>query len=240
MPEVKLLQTIKPDHIAIICDGNRTWAKERGKPAGFGHKQGIKMIEELIESGIEQGIPYLTFWIFSTENWNRSKAEVSLLFNLFRQSFKRIETKMDKKDVRLNFIGDISRLPQDMQEYIERSEAKTKNNKRLTATFAISYGGRDEIVRAVNKYIEDKQPTTENNERLTPEKLEKYLDTYDLPEPDMIVRTGLSNYRLSGFLLWQLNYAELYFPNVGFPDFDDSELKKAVAEFGKRQRRFGK
>lgn len=220
-----------PKHIAIIMDGNRRWAKTRGLPEFEGHRVGEECIEPIVDSAIELGIKYLTFWAFSTENWYRSKKEVIFLLNLYRHQLNKKVDNFHKKNVRVNVIGNIEMFPKDIREKTRQWMEKTKNNKKITVNFALSYGGRDEIIRAINKL--PRQST------ITQEEFAKYLDTAGQPDPDLLIRTG-GEKRLSGFLLWQLEYAELYFTDVYWPDFSPREFAKAIEDFIQRQRRFGK
>lgn len=211
-------------------DGNRRWAKGMGRPELEGHRVGEERIEPIVDAAIELGIPYLTFWAFSTENWKRSKIEVSFLLNLYRHQLNRKMDSFHKKKVKINVIGNLNLFPKDIQEKSKNWMEKTIGNKKITVNFALSYGGRDEIIRAINKW--------RGNPKLTQEEFEKYLDTAGQPDPDLLIRTG-GERRLSGFLLWQLEYAELYFTDVFWPDFTPDEFKKALKDFEDRQRRFG-
>lgn len=238
-----------PKHVAIIMDGNRRWAREHKMEAFKGHEYvANKIIEELTEAAIAQGINYLTLWAFSTENWHRDKQEVDALMNLFRQSFKKNAKTLHEKGVRLNVIGDMSHFPTDIQENVKDWLEKSKNNNRITVTFALNYGGRDELMRAVrallgdweNRKLENSQVShspsfQEINEQL----LSGYLDTKGMPDPDLIIRPG-GEKRLSGYLPWQSVYSELYFTDVLMPDFNEAQLKIALEDYASRQRRFGR
>ncbi|MBP9702218.1 di-trans,poly-cis-decaprenylcistransferase [Candidatus Woesebacteria bacterium] len=214
-----------PTHIAVIMDGNRRWAKAKGLPAIAGHAYAVeKTVEALIERAGETGVKHLTLWAFSTENWGRAEDEVTGLMNLFR---KAIETKAGRfiaKGARLRLIGDMSRFSEDIQVGMKRVIAESEKNEKITVTFALNYGGRDEIKRAVQKGGVD---------------FENQLDTVGMPDPDLIIRTG-GDYRLSGFLMWQAAYSELYFTETLFPDFTPEKFDEAVEEYQSRQRRFGK
>jgi len=227
-----------PQHIAIIMDGNRRWAREKGLPEFEGHRIGEQRIEPIIDTAIEIGIPYLTFWAFSTENWYRSKKEVAFLLDLYRNDLDKKVDRFHEKSVRINVIGNLGKFPADIQQKTKNWMDKTKNNKKVTVNIALSYGGRDEIIRAINKWRQNSEFRIQNSE-LTEEKFNKYLDTAGQPDPDLLIRTG-GEQRLSGFLLWQLEYAELYFTDVFWPDFTPLEFKKAIGDFRNRQRRFGK
>lgn len=220
-----------PKHIAIICDGNRRWAKQKGRPEFAGHRHAVEVtMESLIDRCLELAIPYLTFWVFSTENWRRGKTWVNKYFKLLRLLFSKNLAKLNQKNVKLNLIGDISQLPQDIQDLFNEWLKKTSSNKKLTLTIAINYGGRDEILRAVKKALQgpslkDKSPIRTDPAPSFPE----CLDTHNLPDPDLLIRTGPNNQRLSGFMLWQLAYTQLYFTDTLFPDFDANELDKTIA-----------
>ncbi|OIO12923.1 di-trans,poly-cis-decaprenylcistransferase [Candidatus Gottesmanbacteria bacterium CG11_big_fil_rev_8_21_14_0_20_37_11] len=228
-----------PKHVAIIMDGNRRWARKNRLPSFEGHRRGEEKIEPIIDMAIEMGIPFLTFWAFSTENWKRSKEEVSFLLNLYRNVLDKKIDKYHKKNVRINVIGNISMFPGDIQEKTQKWMEKTKNNKIITVNIALSYGGRDEIIRGVNNMLQRLTTQKEKIGKITADALKNYLDTKGQPDPDLLIRTG-GEKRLSGFLLWQLEYAELYFTDVNWPDFYPSEFKKAIEEYQLRQRRFGK
>jgi undecaprenyl diphosphate synthase len=220
-----LEQTKIPKHVAIIMDGNRRWAKAQGMNILSGHAYAMdEVVEKLIESAGELGIEYLTLWAFSTENWGREKDEVAGLMNLFR---KALMTKVDTfiaKGARLKMLGDMTKFSPDIQDGMKQAMKKSETNTKITVAFALNYGGRDEIMRAVE---------TGGTE------FEKHLDTAGMPDPDLIIRTG-GEQRLSGFLMWQSAYSELYFTDTLFPDFDTDKLQEAVEEYQRRQRRFGK
>ena len=217
-----------PQHVAIIMDGNRRWARQRGLFAIKGHRKvAEEIIEKLADFSLNKGIKYLTLWAFSTENWQRPQEELDGIMDLFRETFSTSAKKLHNKGVRVASIGDLSRFPKDIREGIEHWLIETKNNHKLTVTFALNYGGRDEIQRAVEaggvNFI-------------------KFLDTQrdlHLPDPDLIIRPG-GEKRLSGFLIWQSVYSELYFTDVLMPDFDEREFAKALDDYAQRQRRFGK
>lgn len=234
----KLQKENLPKHIAFIMDGNRRWAREKGLSPLKGHLVGEERIEPLIDYAIKIGIPYLTFWAFSTENWNRNKKEVQFLLNLFRENLSKRVDKYHQKNVRLNIIGNLLDFPQDIQKRVKEWMEKTKNNTKITVNVALSYGGRDEIISAINKWHESVK-RQEQSVKLIKEEFEKYLDTAGQPDPDLMIRTG-GEIRLSGFLMWQLEYSELYFTNTLWPDFTPEEFTKALIEYQKRQRRFGK
>ncbi len=219
-------------HLAIIMDGNRRWAKEHGLPALTGHKKvANEILEPLIEHAADCGIKYVTFWAWSTENWARDKREVEGIMRIFRDVIGRRWQKLHEKGVRIKVIGDISRFSPDIRKALEKVVEQTKSNKKITAIFALNYGGRDEILRAIKNTL--------TLDTLTPDVFSSLLDTNGIPDPDMIVRTG-GEQRLSGFLPWQSVYSELYFPAWHMPEFTQEKLGEVLEEFGKRSRRFGR
>jgi len=224
-------QTI-PNHIAIIMDGNRRWAKERNLPVSAGHQRvADDVLEPLVEHAAKRGVAFMTFWAFSTENWNRSTSEVTGLLRLFRHVIKKRWARLHEKGVRVRVIGDISRFPADIRKALADVVRQTETNTKITAVFALNYGGRDELVRAVRK-VTDPAGVTEDE-------VSSYLDTAGIPDPDLIIRTS-GEQRLSGFLPWQSIYSELYFPAFHMPDFTPKRLDEAIEEFGSRKRRYGK
>lgn len=237
-----------PNHIAIIMDGNRRWARERGLPVLAGHKKvADDILEPLIEYADKLGIKYITFWAFSTENWQRERAEVSGIMQIFRHIIKKRWARLHEKGVRIKVIGDISKFPQDISKSLVDVVDQTKNNPKITAVFALNYGGRDELLRAIHNLLiykstnlpAGKAGKQNENKRITEEEFAKYLDTFGIPDPELIVRTG-GEERLSGFLLWQSEYSELYFPKWYMPEFTSEKLDEVIAEYACRQRRFGK
>ena len=221
-----------PTHIAISMDGNRRWARQHNVPILEGHRKvADEVLERLVEHAVKRGIPYMTVWAFSTENWNRSSYEVNGLMLILKQSLGPFGKRMMKKGVKLRVIGDLSRLNTGLQKSIEGVVRQTQDNTRITVTIALNYGGRDEIIRAIRKVRDRKD--------ITQEKFAQLLDTDGIPDPDLIIRPG-GDQRLSGFLLWQSQYSELYFPAFLMPDFTPARLDAAIQEFGRRKRRFGK
>ena len=232
-----------PKHIAIICDGNRRWAKTKGLPEFAGHRQAVEItMEQLIDHCLELKIPHLTFWVFSTENWRRGKAWVDKYFKLLRRLFSAHLNRLNQKNVRLNLIGNLDELPKDIQQMFLDWREKLKNNDKLTLTIAINYGGRDELVRAVNSFLQgvSLQACKETPYCISETDIIQNLDTRGLPDPDLLIRTGQNNTRLSGFMLWQIAYTQLYFCNTLFPDFDGKELDKAIAWWEKQTQNLGK
>jgi len=234
-----------PKHVGIIMDGNRRWARAHGLPVIFGYKDAAdKVIEPIIEKAGEMGISYLTFWAFSTENWERKESEIKGLMNVFRYILKAKLERFHKKGAKIKILGDMSKFPSDIRVGVEAAVNKTKNNKKINVNFAINYGGRDEIVRAANKIVTSLEGpyrvnTSEKLKKINEKQFSEYLDTAGQPDPDLIIRTG-GGERLSGFLTWQSVYSELYFTDVLFPDFTQKEFEKAVGKYSERQRRYGK
>lgn len=233
-----------PQHIAIICDGNRRWAKAKHLPEFSGHKYAVETTtENLVDHCLKLKIPYLTLWFFSTENWNRGKAWIAKYFNLFRRLIPKATDKYIKKGVRLNTIGDLTKLPRDVQKFLTNWQDKSKTNHKITLTIAFNYGGRDEILRAINKFLE-KGPSLFNDKdgpcHLSEAEFSQYLDTHNLPDPDLLIRTGKNNSRLSGFMLWQIAYTQLYFTDTLFPDFTPEELDKAIAWYQTQTQNLGR
>ncbi len=228
-----------PTSVAIICDGNRRWARQRGLEVFMGHKKATnEVFEQLIDRSISRGIKYLTFWIFSTENWKRDKKEVDYLMNLFREFFDQRIKDLDDKGVRVKVIGYKPAFAKDIQERIARGEERTKDNTVLTLTLAMNYGGRDELVRATQKIAKKVANGTLSPEAITPDVISEHLDTAYMPDPDLIIRTS-GELRLSGFMPWQSNYAEFVFPKFMFPEFTPEKLDEILEMFRQRDRRFG-
>ena len=228
-----------PVHVAIILDGNGRWAKARLLPRKAGHAQGSKTVEKICEDAWRMGIKYLTVYAFSTENWNRPDDEVKALMDLLRSYMKDCIKISRKNDMRVRIIGDKSKLARDIQKDIEILEEDSKNNNGLNFQVAINYGGRDEMLRAIRSIAKDVKTGKVEPEAIDEQMLSKALDTGDIPDPDLLIRTA-GEQRLSNFLLWQLSYSELYFTDVLWPDFTVKDLEKAVEFYSGRTRRFGK
>lgn len=227
-----------PQHIAIILDGNGRWARSKGMPRNYGHAQGSKNVEKICEEAWRMGIKYLTVYAFSTENWNRPKDEVDALMKLLRNYMKTCLKTATKNDMKVRVIGDIKPLDDDIKNRIRELEAATVDNGGLNFTIALNYGSRDELTRAAKRMAQDCAAG-----KLDPEKIDEsvygsYLDTHDIPDPDLMIRTS-GEQRLSNYLLWQLAYSEFYFTDVPWPDFTKDELVKAIEEYNHRHRRFG-
>lgn len=227
-----------PNHVAIILDGNGRWAKKKKMPRNYGHSQGSRNVEKICEIAYRMGIQYLTVYAFSTENWKRPKEEVDALMKLLQNYLDTsIKTSM-KNNMRVRIIGDKGRLSEDIRKSIDNLEEASKNNTGLKLQVAINYGSRDEILRAVKALAMDISRSITEPDRVDEMSFGQYLDTADIPDPDLLIRTS-GEQRLSNFMLWQSAYTELYFTDVLWPDFDESELKKAVEYYSSRQRKFG-
>ena len=227
-----------PRHVAVILDGNGRWAKAKGLPRTFGHLKGCTNLESLCDDVKELGIPYLTVYAFSTENWKRSRHEVEWLMKLFRNYLRRCKKIAERNDMRVSVIGDISAFDEDMQKIIRDLEEFSRGFKTLYFQLALNYGSRDEMLRAIRGFAEDVKDGKRLPGELDEELFSDYLDTRGVPDPDLMIRTS-GEQRLSNFLMWQMAYAESYFTDVAWPDFDMAELKKAVDWFGNRERRYG-
>lgn len=227
-----------PKHVAIIMDGNRRWAKKRGLPTQLGHSEGASTLEKVADACSELGIEYLTVYAFSTENWKRSNDEVDYLMKLLAKHIKDFDKRIKSRDIRFRMVGDINRLNSELQEGICAIEERTKDNKGLTVNIAINYGGRAEITYVSKMIAEEIRNGSLQVEDIDENVISKYLQTKDSPDPELIIRTGGEN-RLSGFLLWQSAYSELYFTEVLWPDFNKDELEKAIMEYNNRKRNFG-
>ena len=227
-----------PRHVAIILDGNGRWAKAKGMPRNYGHAQGSKNVERICEEAWRMGIKYLTVYAFSTENWNRPKDEVDALMKLLRNYMKTCLKTAAKNDMKIRVIGDITRLDEDIRSRIEELEKSTKDNGGLNFQIAINYGSRDEITRAVRRIAADCRDGRLAAEEIDEQVIDRYLDTHDIPDPDLLIRTS-GEQRLSNYLLWQLAYTEFFFTDVPWPDFTKEELLKAVEQYNARDRRYG-
>lgn len=227
-----------PRHVAIILDGNGRWAKAKGMPRNYGHAQGSKNVERICEEAWRMGIKYLTVYAFSTENWNRPKDEVDALMKLLRNYMKTCLKTAAKNDMKIRVIGDITRLDEDIRSRIKELEESTKDNGGLNFQIAINYGSRDEITRAVRRIAADCRDGRLAAEEIDEQVIDRYLDTHDIPDPDLLIRTS-GEQRLSNYLLWQLAYTEFYFTDVPWPDFTKEELLKAVEQYNARDRRYG-
>ncbi len=223
-----------PKHIAIIMDGNRRWAKDRGLPSAMGHWEGAEILIEIVLAGLELGVKTLTVYAFSKENWGRPVGEVGYLMDLFQLYLIRQKERMVREGIHLDAIGDLEGLPQKVLDALNETKKATEHCNRINLVLALNYGGRDEIRRAVVKIVEEKIAP----DQITEKSIAKYLDTNRFGDPDLLIRTS-GEMRLSNFLLWQISYAEIYSTEVLWPDFSSKELLKAVLSFQKRNRRLG-
>ncbi|PUA20734.1 polyprenyl diphosphate synthase [Glaciimonas sp. PCH181] len=226
-----------PRHIAIIMDGNGRWATRRFLPRFAGHAKGVEAVRNIVEACATRGVEYLTLFAFSSENWRRPEEEVSLLMRLFVTALEREVGKMHNNGIRLRVVGDLSRFDTKLQEMIANAERKTVNNTNLTLTICANYGGRWDVMQAVQKMLAEGGSDT--GVAFTEDQLAKHLAMAYAPEPDLFIRTG-GEQRISNFLLWQLAYSELYFTDTYWPDFNGAELDKAIVSYQQRERRFGR
>ena len=224
-----------PCHVAIIMDGNGRWAKRRRLPRIAGHKRGVEAVRATVRACVERGIGYLTLFAFSSENWRRPAEEVALLMQLFHGALLNEMEKLHENGVRLKVVGDTSRFDASIQRLIREAERLTTDNRRLTLSIAANYGGRWDILQALSRLASEKDP----REGIREEDLSRYLAMSYAPEPDLFIRTG-GEQRISNFLLWQLAYAELYFTDTLWPDFDAAALDQAIESYRSRERRFGR
>lgn len=225
-----------PRHIAIIMDGNGRWAKQRFLPRIAGHKRGVDSVRNIVKSCTTLGVEYLTLFAFSSENWRRPAEEVSFLMQLFMLALEQEVAKLHKNNIRLRVIGDRSRFDANLIELIDKAEVLTQQNSGLTLTIAANYGGRWDIMQAMQRLLGDRPELVSG---FTEDDLQPYLSTHYAPEPDLFIRTG-GEQRVSNFLLWQLAYSELYFTDTLWPDFNSVALKRAIKSYQQRERRFGR
>ncbi len=227
-----------PQHIAIILDGNGRWAKAKGMPRNYGHTMGAKNVETVCQAAYDLGVRYVTMYAFSTENWNRPDSEVRALMKLLESYLKNCIRTADKNNMRVRVIGDTTVLSEKFREQIRALESASADNDGLNLQIAINYGSRDEMVRAMRRMHADIAAGIHTADEMDESLFAGYLDTADIPDPDLLIRTG-GEQRLSNYLLWQLAYSEFYFTDVPWPDFRKEELEQAIAAYNKRDRRFG-
>jgi undecaprenyl diphosphate synthase len=228
-----------PQHVAVIMDGNGRWAKEHGKPRIFGHRNGVRSVREVSEAAAEIGIPYLTLYAFSTENWNRPRLEVNALMDMLVHTLQAELETMNKNNIRLAAIGDIDKLPKATNKALLNGIANTSTNTRMTLTLALNYSARWEITEAMKKVAELAAKGELNPQDIDQPKVSSLLSTHQMPDPELLIRTS-GEHRISNFLLWQIAYTELYFSDVYWPDFDKEEFYNAILSYQQRERRFGK
>ncbi|MDF2589608.1 MAG: uppS [Anaerocolumna sp.] len=227
-----------PQHVAIILDGNGRWAKKRMMPRNYGHVQGSKTVEKICEEAYHMGIKYLTVYAFSTENWTRPKEEVDALMKLLRNYMKDCVRTSNKNNMRVRILGDRSKLSDDIRESIEELEKASAENTGLNFQVALNYGSRDEMIRGIKQIAGDLQANKISLDDIDEKLFNNYLDTKDIPDPDLLIRTS-GEQRVSNFMLWQLAYTEFYFIDTLWPDFTKDDLLKAVQYYNSRSRRFG-
>ena len=221
-----------PQHVAIIMDGNGRWAQRRGLPRVFGHREGVKAVRRSVEFAYKKGIKTLSLFSFSTENWKRPREEVMFLMNLFKETIDREFDELIDRGIRIKFLSKRGGIPDFVLERMERAENLSKENEKMNLLIALNYGGRYDIVQAVNRIIKEKK------EKIDEESFKKYLLTFPFQDPDLLIRTS-GEKRISNFFLYQLAYTELYFTETLWPDFDESEFEKALKEYERRKRKFG-
>lgn len=228
-----------PNHVAIIMDGNGRWAQKQGKFRFWGHHEGVVSVKKIIETAANIGIRYLTLYAFSTENWNRPDEEVNAIMDLMITSIDQMLPEMIEKNVRLQVIGDMERLPEATMKSMKRCIRKTQKNQGITVLLALSYSSKWEIVSAIKHIIEGVKKGIIDIENIDEKTVSDNLETRDIPDPDLLIRTG-GELRISNFLLWQLAYSELYFTDTYWPEFREEDLYKAIIDYQNRERRFGK
>ena len=228
-----------PEHVAIIMDGNGRWANQRGKQRGMGHKKGASAVREIIEEAADNGIKYLTLFTFSTENWSRPEDEVGILMRLLLSSLKKEFNRLNNNNIKLKSIGDLEGLPHLVHEELNYVVEKTKDNTGLTLTLALNYGAKEELTNAMRTIANKVKNSIISPEKVNQSMINEHLYSHYLPAVDLLIRTS-GEERISNFLLWHIAYAELYFTTTLWPDFSKEDLKKALINYGKRERRFGK
>lgn len=238
LQNTELSEKILPNHIAIIMDGNRRWAKNKNIPAPFGHKEGVQALKKITRHVNTLGIKYLTVYAFSTENWNRTKSEVDFLMLLIQDVLRNELDEIHKENTKLNVIGFWEELPKPLPQEIRNAIEKTKNNNKLNLQLALNYGSRAEITYAVKEIVKKVQANKLKLEDITQDTITNNLLTANIPDPDLLIRTG-GEQRISNYLLWQSAYSEFYSTETLWPEFSPQELDKAIDEFSKRHRRYG-
>ncbi len=227
-----------PAHVAIIMDGNGRWAMKQGEDRVFGHHKGVDAVREIAETAAELGIKYLTLYTFSTENWNRPQNEVDALMSLFVETIEKEIPTLNKNNIRLNAIGNLKGLPDENYSRLVNTMEQTSANDRMTLTLALNYSSRWEIVNAVKSIIPDLESNKIGNDDINEETFVKYLNTSNMPDPELLIRTS-GEMRISNYLLWQIAYAELYFTSILWPDFGEEDFYEAIVDYQSRERRFG-
>ena len=239
MDKENLIKNKLPRHVAIIMDGNGRWAKKKGAVRMFGHKQGVKTVHDITEAATELGLEYLTLYVFSTENWNRPIKEVNALMSLLVSTIAKETKTLMNNNVKLNAIGNLNNLPDQVRKKLDECIEKTSQNTGLTLILALSYSSRWEIIEAVKKISAEVKNNNLDISSINSQTFEKFLSTADIPDPELLIRTS-GELRISNFLLWQIAYSELYFSETLWPDFSKEHFYEALSDFQKRERRFGK
>lgn len=227
-----------PHHIGIIMDGNRRWATEQGKKAGFGYKAGAKTLENIVRYANNIGLKFITVYAFSTENWKRAEEEINGLMILFKTYLDDYAKRADTENIKVNILGDITAFNEDLQKSMKKCMERTKDNTGVVFSIALNYGGRKELVRAIKNIALEAKEGKIDIDNINENVISDHLYTIGIPDPDLIIRTS-NELRLSGFLMWQSVYSELYFIDVNWPDFNEEQLDKAILEYQRRNRRFG-
>jgi len=228
-----------PKHIAIIMDGNGRWAKERNLSRIAGHKKGVEVVDKIVEVAADSGIKVLSLYVFSTENWNRPKMEINMLLGALSSFLNKNLKRIIKNNIKLRVMGRINKFPKSIRKLLMNVQEKTRQNSGIIVNLALNYGARYEIIRATKKIAEQFSKGKLSIDSIDEDKFSQFLYTKDLPDPDLLIRTS-GEMRISNFMLWQLSYAELYFCNKFWPDFGKDDFKKAIEEYQKRERRFGR
>ena len=223
-----------PRHVSIIMDGNGRWAKAKKMPRALGHRAGVESLKNIVQTAGDIGIEYLSLFAFSTENWSRPEQEVSALMMLLKEFLRKEAMRLHKSNVKIMTIGNIERFPEDLVNEINEVKELTKNNSKLHLIIALNYGGRDELIRAIKKIMSENNSSDDINEEL----IQSHLDTKDIPDPDLLIRTS-GEYRISNFMLWQTAYTEFWFTDTYWPDFTSQDLIRAIEDYQKRDRRYG-
>ena len=218
----------KPNHIAFIMDGNGRWGKKKNKSRNYGHLKGVETVKKVVSAAIKLKVPIVTFYVFSSENWRRPRSEVKFLFNLIKNYFSKEIKSVISEGIKINILGEINKLSLDLKTTLKKSSQLTKKNKKIIVNLAINYGSKNEIINNIKKI----------KNKITIKNFEKNLYTQNMPNPDILIRTG-GHYRLSNFMLWQLAYTELFFEKKLWPEFNSNDLKKIIKDFKKRKRNFG-
>ena len=235
----RINQSKLPKHVAVIMDGNGRWAKQRGKLRTFGHNKGVKAVRETVETAAEIGIEYLTLYAFSTENWNRPKFEINALMTLLVKTISKETKTLTENNIRLNAIGDLDSLPSSCLRELNEAIEKTKGNTRMTLTLALSYSSKWEITEAIKAIAKNVKSGNLDVEEIDESTINQHLCTLGIPDPELLIRTS-GEHRISNFLLWQIAYAELYFTDKLWPDFERADFETAIIDYQGRERRFGK